>query len=208
MTKCAANTWEFCSIYSNPYFSCKTCLFPRQNKADLQSVTQPLSHIPLHLHILIYFLHFQVLKIQVQHALHLIHRPELSQHMQILRLVLQVVDQWKHTPNLWKDHILIKFQQLARRGFLEVIFRVSSQTRTTKMTWLYNWGLLDFQTTKCFQKHLKMLLRIYGVYSQTIAGMVFNVCNVTLGNRSSKHPLIKYKNNCSFSRWLVSWEEY
>ena len=211
MTKCvivrAANAREFCSIYCNHCFSCETCLFPRQNKADLRSVIQPLSCIPLHLHIIIYFLHFQLLKIKVQHMLHLIHRLELSQHMQILKLVLQVADQWKHTPNLWKDHILIKFRHLACQGFLEVILRMSSQTRTTKMTRLYNWGLPDFQTTKGFQKHLKILLRIYRVYSQTIAGICFNECNVTLSNRSSEHPGIKYKKNWFLSRWLVSREQ-
>lgn len=135
--------------------------------------------------------------------LRLIHRPELSQHVQILRLVLQVVDQWKHTPNLWKDRILIKFQQLARQGFLEVNLRMSSHTRTTKMTQLYNSGFLDFQTTKCFQKHLKILLCIYRVYSQTIAGICFNERNVMLSNRSSEHPVIKYKKNWFLSRWLL-----
>lgn len=207
MTECviihAAKAWESCSIYFNDSFSCETCLFPRQNKADLPSVIQPLSCIPLHLHILIYFLHFQVLKIQVQ-VLHLMHRLELSQHMQILSLVLQVVGHWKHTPNLWNVHILIKFQQVARQGFLEVILRMSSQTRTTEMTQLYNKGLLDFQTTKRFQKYLKILLCVYRVYSQTIAGLFFNACNVMLDNRSSEHPMIKYKNNCFHSS---SWEQ-
>lgn len=167
----------------------------RHNKAELQSVIWPLSCIPLHLHILIYFLHCQVLKIKVQHVLPLIHWPELSQHTQIRRLVSQVAGQWKHAPSLWKDHILIKFRQLARQGFLEATLRMSSQTRTTKMTRLYNWGLLDLQTTKCFRKHLKILLRLYRVYSQTIAGICFNESNVTLSNRSSEYPTMKYRKN-------------
>lgn len=154
---------------------------------------QPLSCIPLYLSILIYFLHFQDLKIKVQHMLHLIHRLDLRQHIQVLRLLLQVADQWKHTPNLWKDHILIKCRQLAHQGFLEVTLRMSSQTRTTSMIQLDNWGLLDFQTTKCFQKHLKILLCIYRVYSRTTAGICDNECNVTLSNSSSEHPVMKYK---------------
>lgn len=199
----AVNAWEFCSIYFDRYFFCGICLFPRQNKAELQPVIQPLSCILLHLLILIYFLHFQIPKIQVQHVLHLIHRPEFSQHMHILNLFLQVVDQWKHAPGLWRDHILIKFQQIAHQGFLEVKLRMSSQTRATKVTQLYSRGLLDFKTTKWFQKHLKILLCVYRVYSPTIAGAFFNVCNVIQASRSSEHPMIGYRKSWFLSIWFL-----
>ena len=161
--------------------------------ADFWSAIQLLSRIPLHLRILICFLHFQVLKIKVQHTLHLMHRPELSQHMQILSLTLQVVRRWRRTPNPWKDHILIKFRQLACQGFLEVILRLSSRSRTTTITQLYSRGLLDFQKTKSFRKRSKILLRAYRAYSRTTAGTFFNVRNVMLGNRSSEYPVIQYK---------------
>lgn len=81
---------EFISI---TIFSCEICLFCRESKADLLSVIQPLSCVPLHLHSLIYFLQFRVLKIKVQQLLHLIARLELSLQMQILRFALQVMDQ-------------------------------------------------------------------------------------------------------------------
>lgn len=168
---------------------------------------RPLSCIPLYLPILIYFLHFQVLKMKVQHMLHLIHRLDLRQHIQVLRLLLQAADQWKHTPELWKDHILIKCRQLAHQGFLEVMLRMSSQTRTTSMTQLDNWGLRDSQTTKCFQKHLKILLSIYRVYSRTTAGIGGNECNVMLSNSSSEHPMMKYKTSWFLSRWLLLHED-
>lgn len=179
------------------------CLFPRQDKAELQPVIQPSSHIPLHLLILIYFLHFQILKVQVWHMLHLTHRPEFSQRTEALSLVLQVVDQWKRAPHLWRDHILIKFQQLACQGFQEVKLRMSSQTRATKVTQLYSQGLLDFKTTKWFQKHLKILLCVFRVYSPTIAGVFFNECNVILASISSEHPMVEYRKSWFLSIWFL-----